>query len=241
MSFEAAHLRLLVCILLVIAVAVPARGQGLVEVLRLHAPDSGEGLQIYAVDIYRTGRADPFGSGVLLGDGYVLTAAHVAGLGLWREPRVGVAGEVLPTRVIKDGHFHNVDLELLQVDEMKLPVALALRRMQVCREPRRVGDPVVVATTKGVTRSIIMSPRRLPPGIAPRFQSVVRHVAGMGESGTAVFDAYRKCLRGIIVRRISGTRNVVEDGKPVVKDIDIARVFIPATDIAKFLPPAARF
>ena len=52
----------------------------------------------------------------------VLTAAHVVGhWPAFTDPRVLVAGQDLPAKVIKEGSFHTVDLALLSVNEDRLP------------------------------------------------------------------------------------------------------------------------
>ena len=175
------------------ALAGPARPQ-----------DADDSLRLYAVHIDRAPKQSWTGLGVYLGRGIVITAAHVAGLGFWRKPRVEIAGQIFPTDVLKDGHFHGVDLTLLFVDMPQLPVSLGLRRMPLCQTSPWVGEPVIVATPEGVARSHVMSPRLLPPGV-PKYQSVIRYVAETGDSGSGVFDANKKCLLGIITRKISGS------------------------------------
>jgi hypothetical protein len=207
----------------------------------VHAEDTDDALKLYAVHIYRTGHEEVFGNGVYLGRGVVLTAAHVAGLGIWRQPRVGIAGLMLPSGIIKDGHFHGIDLELLSIDETRLPVSLALRRMAVCRQPHWAGEDVVVATPEGVTTSKVMSPGQLPPGIAPQYRTAIRYVAGSGNSGSGVFDAYKKCLRGIITRRISRSEVVQDNGKPAVREMTVAKYFVPAAAIAGFISGSVRY
>jgi hypothetical protein len=110
---------------------------------------------------------------------------------------VEIAGQELPTDVLKDGHFHSVDLMLLSVGVHQLPVSLGLRRMPLCQKSPWVGEPVIVATPEGVGRSYVMSPNLLSPGV-PKYQSVIRYVAETGNSGSGVFDANKKCLLGII-------------------------------------------
>jgi hypothetical protein len=204
--------------------------------------DADDSLRLYAVNIYRTGQQASSGYGVYLGRGIVITAAHVAGLGFWRRPRVEIAGQKLPTDVVKDGHFHGVDLTLLSVDARQLPVSLGLRRMPLCQRPPWVGEPVIVATPEGVARSNIMSPKLLPPDVIPgKFQTVIRHVAEMGESGSGVFDADKKCLLGIITEGIWGYQIRKENGQAGRERQDAARYFVPASIIADFIPPEVRF
>src|ERR1019366_10299784 len=88
------------------------------------AQDAVQSLSLYAVHIYRPPKPAWTGYGVYLGNGYVITAAHVAGLSLWTAVQVEFAGKNLPAKVIKRGQFHNVDLTVLSVDDQQLPVSL---------------------------------------------------------------------------------------------------------------------
>lgn len=205
-----------------------------------HPQDADDSLRIYAVHIVRTPKESWTGVGVYLGRGIVITAAHVAGLGIWRNPRVEIDGQDLPTDVLKDGHFHGVDLTLLFVDMPQLPVSLGLRRMPLCQTSPWVGEPVIVATPEGVARSYVMSPRLLPPGV-PKYQSVIRYVAETGDSGSGVFDANKKCLLGIITRKISGNQIRQENGPAITEQHDVAKYFVPASEIANFIPSDVRF
>ena len=72
--------------------------------------DTDDWLKVYGVHVDRTPKQSWTGLGIYLGQGIVLTPAHVSGLGLWRRPRVDIAGKIYPTRVLKDGHFHRMDL-----------------------------------------------------------------------------------------------------------------------------------
>jgi len=201
------------------------------------AQDTDDWLTLYAVNIYRTGHKAPFGTGVYLGNGVVLTAAHVSGLALWRWPLVGIAGLELPTTIIKDGHFHRADLELLGIDERQLPVSLALRRMPLCQEPASPGQPVIVATPKGVTRSRVVPPDDLKSRVPPRYRSAIVFVPGSGNSGSGVFAANKKCLLGLVTRRIMGGNGDDDEKKAPI----IAKYFIPASEIAAFIPPSVKF
>jgi hypothetical protein len=195
-------------------------------------------LKLYAVHIYRTGQEKVSGTGVYLGHGVVLTAGHVAGLGIWRRPRVEIAGKILPTGILRDGHFHRVDLELLSVDEHELPVSLALRRMPLCRAPLPPGAPVIVATPDNVVRSVVLPPRLLPRNVQADYSTMIAYVEESGASGSGVFDANTKCLAGIITRQV--TRTVQTNGQ-AASEQPIAKYFIPASDIADFVPKSVRF
>jgi Trypsin-like peptidase domain len=174
--------------------------------------------------------------GVYLGNGFVITAAHVVG----PAPHVEIAGESLPTRVVKRGDFNDIDLALLSIDEHKLPASLRPLHMSLCQEPLETGRAVIVAIPEGIARSYVMSPSLLPRDLPATFQTAIRYIdryIELGSSGSGVFDAKEKCLLGIISRKI--TVQTKQNG--ISEPHDIARYFVPASEIAKFMPPEARF
>jgi hypothetical protein len=203
--------------------------------------EEDDALRIYGVHIDRTPRQPWTGNGIYLGQGIVLTAAHVAGLGIWRWPRVEVDGQDLPTTVLKDGHFHHVDLTLLSVDELQLPVRLGLRRLTLCQAPPWVGEEVIVVNRESAVRSQVISPYLLPLGIPEEFQTVISYDPPSGDSGSGVLDANRKCLLGIISRKIWRYQIRQVNGHSVRENRDIAKYFVPASTIAKFIPPDVHY
>lgn len=224
-----------ICIELIAATAVglSAHAQG---------ADSPDDLfKIYAVHIDRTPKQSWIGQGVYLGRGFVITAAHVAGLWFWRWPRVEIGGKIYPTKVIKDGHFYNVDLTLLSVDEQQIPVSLGLRRMPLCKNPPLANAPVIIATPESTARSYVLSHSLLPTGITPKNQTAIHYTAESGNSGSGVFDVGKRCLMGIITAKISKPEVTHEFGHPVTELRDFAKSLVPATTIAEFLPADARF
>jgi hypothetical protein len=206
-----------------------------------HSQDADEALRPYAVHIDRTQMTPLNGYGVYLGNGFVITAAHVVGGGDATKPQVKIDGKRLPTRVVKDGNKNDVDLTLLSVDVHQLPDSLASRHMSLCQNPPRVGEPVIVATPEGMARSYVMSPSEIPPDVPAKFRTVIRYIAETGNSGAGVFDAKEKCLLGIISRRISGARNTPLDGQVVQVPVNFAKYYVPVSEIAKFIPPDVRF
>jgi hypothetical protein len=218
---------------------------GLIAATVLVAParpqDAAESLKLYAVHILRPPKQAWTGYGVYLGSGYVITAAHVAGLSLWTEVRVDIAGKTLPAAVVKRGQFHNVDLTVVSVDEQQLPVSLRLRRMTVCKNSPWPGEEVVVATPEGIARSHVVSPYALPLGIAAKYQTAIGDVAITGNSGSGVFDARVKCLLGIVSGVIRQNAIRREDGHDVTETRDVAKYFVPSSEIAGFLPSDIHF
>ena len=225
-------------------IAAPAHAQN---------PDASLGpddsLRIYAVNVvHNRPLEEPFtGYGIYLGKGAVLTAAHV--LGRWpsfiSNPRVLVAGQELPAKIIKEGSTETIDIGLLSVDEARLPVSLRLRRNPLCKEPPKEGANVIVVLSYGTVRSQIISPRLLPPTYRTNFNTFIIDVPIAGGSGSGVFDAERKCLLGILTSEIWRYNYQIENGR-IVRDlakntIVIARHFVPASAIAEFIPPRFRF
>jgi hypothetical protein len=206
--------------------------------LPTHAESTDDSLLIYAVNIHRTPMQSwgP-GYGIYLGKGLFLTAAHVAGHTWFTRPKVAIAGTEYPTKVVKAGDFETVDLTLLYVDETSLPARLALRRNPLCALPPWPGEAVITVVPEGAVRSRILSPKRLPLA-AQKFNTVISDVALTGNSGSGVFDAEKKCLLGIMSRKISEYRTNKGTGK--LELYDIAKYFVPAAAIAKFMPSELR-
>jgi Trypsin-like peptidase domain len=198
------------------------------------ASDADESLRIYAVNIHRTPMQTwgP-GYGIYLGKGLFITAAHVAGHTWLTRPKVSIAGQEFPTNVVKAGDFETIDLTLLSVDENRLPLRLSLRRNPLCQEPPWAGERVITVVPEGLARSQILSPKLLPLG-SRKFDTVIRDVATTGNSGSGVFDADKKCLLGIMSRKISLQITRKATGK--TETVDIAKYFVPASVIANFIP-----
>jgi hypothetical protein len=84
------------------------------------------------------------GYGIYLTQGIVITAAHVVGRWpFFTHPRVLIAGQDLPAKVIKEGSFETTDLALLSVDDAALPVSLRLRRNPLCNGIPSIGTEVI--------------------------------------------------------------------------------------------------
>jgi hypothetical protein len=198
----------------------------------VRAENADDSLLVYAVNIHQTPMQTwgP-GYGIYLGRGLFITAAHVAGHTWFTRPKVTIAGTEYATKVVKAGDFETIDLTLLSVDETRLPSRLALRRNPLCAQPPWPGEPVITVVPEGTARSRIMSPQRLPLN-ARKFDTVISDVAQTGNSGSGVFDAERKCLLGIMSRKISEYR--MKNGKREL--YDIAKYFVPASVIAQFIP-----
>ena len=198
------------------------------------ANQEDETFLVYAVNIEMpTWR----GNGIYLGKGLFLTAAHVVGRGWWTRPKIVIAGQKYPTRVIKEGSSSGTDLTLLAVEESLLPMRLRLRRNPLCTAPPRPGQEVVTVVPDAVVHSHIISPARLPATLRNR-TSVIADVATTGNSGSGVFDTRKKCLLGIMSQKISQTATRASTGEVEVHDI--AKYFVPASTIDNFMPAEFR-
>ena len=205
------------------------------------ASDPVSSLKIYAVNVFhRTPFEKTFiGDGTYLGNGMVLTASHVAGS--WRpfqRPRVLIAGQDLPATVIKNGSLETVDLALLSVDKSRLPISLRLRRNPICQDALKVGTSVFIVTPKTVKRSTIISPMAIVPQYRKRFGSLLSEPAG---SGSGVFDANRKCLLGIISRKLEKYGYEMRHGHLVFGSTGFAGYFVSAKKIRAFIPREYRY
>jgi hypothetical protein len=153
-------------------------------------------------------------------------------------PKVAIAGQDYPTHVVKEGNLDGTDLTLLSVDEDLLPLRLRLRRNPLCSEFPWPGEEVITVIPGKTARSRIIAPNRLPVSVR-KFSTVIADVATTGNSGSGVFDAHRRCLLGIMSRKISQTRKDATTGKPETRDI--AKYFVPASEIADFIPADLKF
>jgi S1-C subfamily serine protease len=197
-----------------------------------YAEDSDQSLLVYAVSINRSADSR-WGTGIFLGKGLILTASHVVGRNPFNRPKVTIAGQDLPAIVLKQGTFARSDLALLKIDEETLPTGLRLRRISLCKEPPWPGEDVVTVIPEEAVHSHVMSPKELPLD-ARSFSTIISDVARTGNSGSGVFDSTKKCLLGIMSRKITETRTVADSGEK--QSYDLAKYFVPASAIVEFLP-----
>ncbi len=197
-------------------------------------------LKAFAVHINHTPQQSWPGYGVYLGNGLILTAAHVAGNVATTKPHVVVAGQDLPAVLVKQGSLEGVDLTLLSIDGTKLPVSLQMRRTPLCERPPYAGQRVVVAIPERTAPSRVLPSEAIPANLRAQFDTDIADVATTGNSGSAVFDAANLCLLGIISRKISVTRKPLKLGAPPTTT-DIAKYFVPAATIKAFSPRSPSF
>jgi hypothetical protein len=177
------------------------------------------------------------GAGIYLGKGLVLSVAHVVGGGILNKPKVIIVGQTLIATVVKESSFEQLDLALLEIDEATLPISLRLRRIPLCQGQPWPGEEVISLSAQGPVRSRVVSPKGLPAAVK-KFSTVIRDVATTGNSGSGVFDAQRKCLLGIMSRKISQVG--VQKATGTKTTVDIAKYFVPASTIAEFMPARLR-
>lgn len=194
--------------------------------------DTDHSLLIYAVSINRSATSR-WGTGIYLGNGLVLTASHVIGRTLFKGPKVTIAGQDLPARVLKQDTFERSDLALLAIDEQSLPTGLRLRRISLCEARPWPGEEVITVIPEETVHSHVMSPQGLPLQ-ARRFNTIIGDVARTGNSGSGVFDAQKKCLLGIVSRKITQNRTLLAAANK--QSYDIAKYFVPVSIITQFLP-----
>jgi hypothetical protein len=184
-----------------------------------NAENGDDSLMVYAVAV--NGQA-----GIYLGKGLILSVAHVVGEALLNRPKVVIAGQTITATVVKESSFERLDLALLAIDEERLPVSLRLRRLSLCQGEPSPGETVITVAPQGTARSRVMSPQG-------------RDVERTGNSGSGVFNAQKKCLLGIMSRKISEVLVQKDSGKTTTRDV--AKYFVPASTIAQFMPAEYRF
>jgi hypothetical protein len=199
-----------------------------------------ESLRLYAVNIVHTQpfKSPIFGYGIYLGQGVVLTAAHM--VGSWpfsTKPRVLIAGHDLPVKVVKQGSAEQTDLALLSVDQEQLPISLRLRRIPLCKGPLQFGTNVVVVYPERIARSKIISPLLIAPQYRTKFGTLINEPEG---SGSGVFISERKCLLGIMSRQITKYAYVNEGPFRVVRPNGLAGYFVPVPAIGNPLSAEKR-
>ena|ERR1700722_4341903 len=200
------------------------------------AQSTDDDLRIYAVNVVKT---PPFekqftGYGIYLGQGIVITAAHVVGhWPYFTHPRVLIAGQDLPATIVKEGSFETTDLALLSVDEAALPMSLRLRRNPLCNTPPTIGGEVINVIPEGTTRARVISPLSIPAQLRKRFDTLIDSAK---DSGSGLFDAERKCLLGIISGKVQKYHSQLENVRIRGYMDGYAGYFVSAAEIAKFIP-----
>lgn len=195
----------------------------------------------YAVKIVKTTPFQkPFtGYGIYLGNGAILTAAHIIGpWGFLKDPHVLIADQSLPAQIVKEGSVDKIDLMLLSVDEKKLPIAFRLRRNPICKQLPRAGEDVIVVNPAQLEHSRILPAASIHPDYQAKYGTLISEPHG---SGSGVFETRRKCLMGIVTRAIEKFAPRDMGGETSLEPDGVAGYFVPASDISDFLPKEYRF
>ncbi len=198
------------------------------------ASNPEDSLRIYAAKIVKTPPLKPpyVGFAIYLGGGAFLSAAHVVGRWpLFTRPRVLVAGLDLPATVVKMGFADGVDLTLVTVEEMKLPLALRMRRNPICTRPPVPGEQVFGVVPDQVVPTSILSPLQVRPEYRKDFDTLTADL--VTASGSGIFRAGAKCLLGIISSAVPRFNALAPASET---DAGVAGYFVPAAKILEFLP-----
>jgi S1-C subfamily serine protease len=165
------------------------------------------------------------GSGIFLGDGLVLTAAHVVA----PDPQMPTASVIMDgwrtdARLLTTAPA-GLDLALLKVSSEDL----SLQRRQLpptalCATGTGPNQPVVVAAQGTVSLSHTVGAAIRSTTLNGDWTNILATGYSHGASGGGVFDAKKGCLAGILVIGASG------------QGIEVTE-FLPAAKIAAFLAP----
>lgn len=165
------------------------------------------------------------GSGIFLGDGLILTAAHV----------IAPDPKVTKVSVILDGWRTDaqllakapggVDLALLKIapDEISL-LRRQLPPVALCAGGMTPNQPVIVAAQGNVTLSRTVGAPVRSNTLNGDWRTILATGYSHGASGGGVFDAQQGCLAGILIIEAVG------DGVELTE-------FLPSDKIAAFVAP----
>ena len=140
----------------------------------------------------------------------------------------------MPAKVLKQSEIDDADLALLSVDQSLLPISLQLRRNPICHEPLVPGANVAIVLPESIMHSQIISPQLIAAPYREKFYSLTKD---LGRSGFRVFNVQKKCLLGIISRKIPKVSYHKEGRNIVVQPDGFAGYFVPVFD---FIPPEFR-
>ena len=165
------------------------------------------------------------GSGIFLGDGLVLTAAHV----ITPNPQVSTAS------VIMDGWRTDARLLATAPDGLDLALLkinsgdLSLRRRQLpptvlCATGTGPNQPVIVAAQGTLSLSRTVGAPIRSNALNGDWSTILATGYSPGASGGGVFDAQNGCLAGILIIEATGPGIALTE-------------FLPAVKIGPFLAP----
>jgi S1-C subfamily serine protease len=203
--------------------------------LTANSQGAGDSLRIFLAEV--NGRPGVFlgTAGVFLGTGVILTSARVINPTA-SDVSVRLAGSPITAKVIKTNRSDDVNLTLLSANLVDLPLKVQMRHIQLCRDPPRVGQSVIVAGLETNLASTVASPMVLPPDLRNKFATILAAEGNTENFGAGVFDAAKKCLLGIMSGKFSRSENKTDDSVD-----DAASYFVPASTIRQFVPTWIRF
>lgn len=138
-----------------------------------------------------------FGSGVWLGNGWVLTANHLfTGYRDGDSVQVSIHGKTLAAKVMARGDMDSADLALLHV-EGSPPVAWSGPR--ICSDPTAVASPLGVVSYDNAIQTFA-TPEHATYSKGKMWSEATTASMSPGVSGSPVFDESQACLTGIISR-----------------------------------------
>jgi hypothetical protein len=163
------------------------------------------------------------GSGVHLGNGTILTAAHVVAPDPANKSVTVILDGWKIEASVKLVAKNNLDLALVQIP----PQSLSLQRraqgaVQVCDDDPGPSQSVVVASEGKVTPASTIATAITSDGKTGSGTNLLSTGFHQGNSGGGVFDPVRGCLWGVILLEMSGN------------GLDLT-AFAPARKIAAFL------
>jgi len=176
------------------------------------------------------------GSGTYLGNGLVLTAAHVVTVNpASTAVTILLDGQRRDGVVIRDGRDDGLDLALIRLPVDSLP---PLRRTQpqvrVCDGNPTPRQPVQVAALGTVTPAATIASPITSDGQTGTWTDILAHGFHAGASGGGVFDPAHACLWGVLIQELSGR------AKSSGRRLDLT-VFVPSSRISSFLSRGPSF
>jgi len=172
------------------------------------------------------------GSGIYLGGGLVLTAAHVVQVDpASNRVTVLLDGRRIDATQVFDGQADGVDLALLLIPAASLPPARQNQAaVEICSDNPEPSRPAQVAALGAVSNAFtIPTPLNSDgPTDTGQWTNILATGFKPGSSGGGVFDPRHGCLWGILSVEMSGP------AKSTGRRLDLT-AFVPASRIAPFL------
>lgn len=163
------------------------------------------------------------GSGVFIGGGLILTAAHVVKLNPADQTATVIMDGWQTGAKISAIAADGLDLALLKMDPSEISrQRQGLAPVQLCTAPTVANQPVIVAAQGSVSLSKTVGAPIRSPALTGDWTDILATGYSHGASGGGVFDASSGCLIGIII---------IEATAPGIELTE----FVPAAKIAPFL------